>query len=62
MASTAQDWPKIRQVVVEVHDLDRRVETTTRLLMAAGLRLISVEQPPTLKDTNIFTIFATRNR
>jgi FkbM family methyltransferase len=55
------DWPKIRQVVVEVHDLDRRVETTTRLLMAAGLRLISVEQPPTLKDTNIFTIFATRN-
>ena len=40
----------------------RRVETATRLLMAAGLRSISVEQPPTLKDTNIFTIFATRNR
>jgi hypothetical protein len=57
-----EDWPKIRQVVVEVHDLDRRVETTTNLLTAAGLRSISVEQAPTLKDTNIYTIFATRNR
>jgi FkbM family methyltransferase len=57
-----EDWPKIQQVVVEVHDLDHRVETTTRLLKAAGLRPISVEQPPTLKDTNIFTIFAARDR
>jgi hypothetical protein len=55
-----EDWPKIRQVVVEVHDLDRRIETATRMLTAAGLRRVSVEQPPTLKDTNIFTIFATR--
>ena len=62
MGIDAEDWPKIRQVVVEVHDLDRRVETTTELLAAAGLRSISVEQPPTLKDTNIYTIFATRNR
>jgi len=57
----AKDWPKIQQVVVEVHDLDRRVETTRRLLMAAGLRSISMEQPATLKGSNIFTIFATRN-
>ncbi len=55
------DWPKIRQVVVEVHDLDDRVETITRLLSAGGLRSISVDQPPTLKDSNIFTVFATRN-
>ena len=41
-----KDWPKIRQVVVEVHDLDRRVETTAKMLTAAGLRSISVEQPP----------------
>ena len=56
-----KDWPKIQQVVVEVHDLDDRVETTTRLLTAAGLRSINVDQPPTLKDTNIFTVFGTRN-
>lgn len=55
-----KDWPKIQQVVVEVHDLDDRVETIKRLMTAAGLRSIAVEQPPTLKDTNIFTIFATR--
>ena len=54
------DWPKIQQAVVEVHDLDGRVEQTRRLLTAAGLRSISVDQPPTLKDTNIFTVFATR--
>jgi len=57
----ASDWPKIRQVVVEVHDLDDRVETITRLLRAGGLRSISVDQPPTLKDSNIYTVFATRN-
>jgi hypothetical protein len=58
---TGEDWPKIQQVVVEVHDLDHRVEATTKLLRAAGLCSISVEQPPTLKDTNIFTIFAMRH-
>jgi FkbM family methyltransferase len=57
----SKDWPKIRQVVVEVHDLDDRVETTTRLLATAGMRSISVDQPPTLIDSNIFTIFATRS-
>jgi FkbM family methyltransferase len=56
-----KDWQKIQQVVVEVHDLDRRVEAATRLLTAAGLRSISVEQLPTLKGTNIFTLFAKRN-
>jgi FkbM family methyltransferase len=57
-----KDWPKIQQVVVEVHDLDHRIEKITKLLRAAGLRSISVEQPPTLIDTNIFTVFATRKR
>jgi FkbM family methyltransferase len=57
-----KDWPKIQQVVVEVHDLDHRIEKITKLLMVAGLRSISVEQPPTLIDTNIFTVFASRNR
>lgn len=55
------DWPKIQQVVVEVHDLSQRVERTKGLLVAAGLRSITVDQPPTLRGSNIFTIFAKRN-
>lgn len=54
------DWHKIQQVVVEVHDLDRRVERTRALLVAAGLRSTVVDQPVTLRSSNIFTIFATR--
>jgi FkbM family methyltransferase len=55
------DWEKIQQVVVEVHDLDQRVERTKALLIAAGLRSTVVDQPVTLKNSNIFTIFATRH-
>jgi FkbM family methyltransferase len=58
---SGDDWPKIQQVVVEVHDLDQRVERTKALLVAAGMRSTVVDQPVTLKDTNIFTIFATRH-
>ena len=57
-----QDWPKIQQVVVETHDLVDRVRTITALLVEHGLTKIVVEQPLTLKDTNIYTIFATRSR
>ena len=54
------DWRKIRQVVVEVHDLDDRLNTMTALLREHGLTEIVVEQPPTLTDSNIYNVFATR--
>ena len=56
----AQDWPKIRQVVVDVHDLDQRLEVMTALLQQYGLREIMVGQPPTLKNSEIFTVHAMR--
>jgi FkbM family methyltransferase len=56
----AMDWRKIRQVVVEVHDLGDRVGTMTALLREHGLGDIVVEQPPTLTDSNIYNVFATR--
>lgn len=55
-----QDWPKIQQVIVEVHDIDHRVDAMAALLVAHGLSEIVIEQPYSLKDTNIYTIFATR--
>ena len=54
------DWRKIRQVVVEVHDLSDRLDTMTTLLHEHGLNKIVVEQPPTLASSNIYNVFASR--
>jgi FkbM family methyltransferase len=58
----AQDWPKIQQVVVEVHDLDDRLEVIVAKLREHGLTEITVDQPPTLTNSNIYNVFATRER
>ncbi len=54
------DWRKIRQVVVEVHDLNDRLATITALLREHGLGQIVVEQPPTLMNSNIHDVVASR--
>ena len=56
----AQDWSKMRQVVVEVHDLDGQLDTITHLLREKGLTLMTVEQPVSLRGSNISTVFAMR--
>ena len=57
-----QDWPKIKQIVVEVHDLEHRVEKITALLKEHGFRKITVEQEPIFKDYNIFNLYALRQK
>ena len=54
------DWRKIRQVVIEVHDVDERLKTVTALLYRHGFADIKVEQPLTNLKSNIFTVFAKR--
>ncbi|MGR9106766.1 MAG: FkbM family methyltransferase [Gammaproteobacteria bacterium] len=54
------DWSRIRQVVVDVHDIDNRLETVLGLLRDNGLKKIAVEQPPTLHGSSIYTLLATR--
>jgi len=53
------DWQKIRQIVVEVHDIDNRLEQISRMLEGQGYSLI-VEQEEWLKDTGLYNIFAVR--
>jgi FkbM family methyltransferase len=48
------DWPKVRQVVVEVHDFDGRLDEAQRLLHAAGFERI-VTTRPTLLDVFKYT-------
>jgi len=54
------DWPKIKQIVLDVHDDDGRLNTVIEILRKNGLAEITVEQPPTLKNSNIYTVFAIR--
>ena len=55
-----RDWPKIQQVVVEVHDLDNRLDVITALLQHYGMNKIEVERSPTLKNWKIYTVYAMR--
>jgi hypothetical protein len=55
-----QDWQKIKQVVIEIHDVDGRVEKITALLKEHGLSQITVDQEPIFKGSNIFNLYALR--
>ncbi|MFG1349931.1 amino acid adenylation domain-containing protein [Xanthobacter autotrophicus] len=46
----AEDWPKIRQVALELHDMDGRLETVLALLKAQGFT-VSVEQDWRLEES-----------
>ncbi|MDJ0835202.1 MAG: amino acid adenylation domain-containing protein [Acidobacteriota bacterium] len=54
-----EDWPRIRQLVIEVHDLDGRLARITALLEARGFNL-TTEQNRELADTNLFNVYAIR--
>jgi non-ribosomal peptide synthase protein (TIGR01720 family)/FkbM family methyltransferase len=54
------DWPKIDQMVMEVHDLDGRVRKVTELLTNRGFK-INVQQDATLEQTNLYNLYANRN-
>jgi FkbM family methyltransferase len=54
------DWQIIKQVVIEAHNLDGRVEKITNLLKEHGLSKITIEQEPIFKGSEIFNIYALR--
>jgi FkbM family methyltransferase len=53
------DWAKIDQLAIELHDLDGRLEETTTLLTARGYRL-TVEQDTLHAGTVVHFVYATR--
>ncbi|HEX5835671.1 MAG TPA: amino acid adenylation domain-containing protein, partial [Pyrinomonadaceae bacterium] len=54
-----EDWPKIKQLVVEVHDVGGRLDQVTSLLAAQGFSF-AVEQNRTLKQTRLYNVYALR--
>jgi amino acid adenylation domain-containing protein/FkbM family methyltransferase len=53
------DWPKIRQMVVEVYDIEGRVAAVTKLLQERGYT-VETEQDEMLTDTHFRNVYAVR--
>ena len=51
------DWQKIRQIVMEIEDINGQLEQVTKLLKTHGYS-ITVEQESLLKSTNLYNIYA----
>jgi FkbM family methyltransferase len=55
----AQDWPRIRQLAIEVHDVEDRVRRVADLLRARGFEP-RIDQLSALRDTSLHMIYARR--
>lgn len=55
-----EDWPKIRQVVVEVHEAKLRLRMVADLLQKKGFTSLTVEQELALQGTDIVNLYAIR--
>ncbi len=54
------DWPKIRQVVIELHHGKRDLEVVTDLLKNQGFNKITTEYELGLEDNQFLTVYALR--
>jgi amino acid adenylation domain-containing protein/FkbM family methyltransferase len=55
-----EDWSKIRQIVIEVQDVDGRLDSIKSLLETEGYA-VSVQQESMLERTNLYNVYAIRN-
>ncbi len=55
-----EHWPKIQQIVLEVHDTDDRVSELKTIFEQRGFSVIA-EQDELYVGTNIYNLYATRN-
>jgi amino acid adenylation domain-containing protein/FkbM family methyltransferase len=53
------DWPKIRQLVIEVHDVSGRLGEIVALLEARGYE-VRYEQSQSLQNTTLYNLYACR--
>ena len=55
-----QDWGKVRQIVIEAHDIEHRIDRLKTLLSEHNFKKIIVEQEPLLEKSEYFNIYAMR--
>ena len=53
-----QDWLKIKQIVIEVHNINDRVHLIVNLLRKHGFSQIEVAQDPVFTQFDIYSIYA----
>ena len=53
------DWDKIEQLIIEVHDIDGRLEYMKNLLKSKGYKIF-INREESLIETNLYNIFANR--
>ena len=56
-----QDWQKIEQIVVEVHNIEHRLKKITALLKEQGFTKIKVAQRTMFRGSNLFNLYARRS-
>ncbi|WP_319420444.1 FkbM family methyltransferase [Pleurocapsa sp. FMAR1] len=56
----SEDWIKIKQVIVEVHNINDRVLFIYELLRERGFSKIKQEQDPVFRHLDIYNIYASR--
>lgn len=54
------DWKKINKVVVEVHDIENRLQFITDLLKKEGFANIVKEKEKALEETALYNLYATK--
>jgi FkbM family methyltransferase len=54
------DWPKIKSLVIEIHDRDDRLTTVKNLLQKQGFGRITVEQEPLFQGSTLYNVYALR--
>lgn len=55
----SEDWQKINQIIVEVHDIDGRLNHVKKLLENAGYKL-AIQQESILSGTYLYVVYAVR--
>ena len=55
-----QDWEKVKQIVIEAHDIENRIDRIKTLLSEHNFKKIIVEQEPLLEKSEYFNIYALR--
>lgn len=55
---TNENWHKISQLFIEVHNLDFRINRISKMLTDKGFKNIKIEQEPTLSGSDIFNLYA----
>jgi FkbM family methyltransferase len=54
-------WPLIKSMVIEVHDIDNRLEKTKELLSKNGFSRLHAEREAGLEHTHMYNLFAFRS-